>query len=115
MMWTRDDALIIFRALLSPAAEQHGFSAALYGSVMLNDEGNDLDILMIPQRENHDLKGLIATLRRHMREVSDPIPGDWNRDIVVATTNGGEHIDIQVTRLHQPPARPGDGEQCDPE
>jgi hypothetical protein len=102
-MWTREDALLLYRALLNPAAEEHGFSAALYGSVISNGEGNDLDVFMVPQREDPDIDGLVATLRRHMREVSDPIAGEWNRDIVIARTNAGDRIDIQVTHL-QPQA-----------
>lgn len=98
-MWTRDDALLIYRALLKSAAEQHGFSAALYGSVLLGAEGNDLDVFMIPQRENPDMAGLLNTLRRHMRTVTDPIAGDWNRDVIIATTIEGRRIDIQFTRL----------------
>jgi hypothetical protein len=45
-MWTRDDALLIYKALLRPAAEQYGFSVALYGSVLLDGEGNDLDVFI---------------------------------------------------------------------
>lgn len=98
-MWTRDDALLIYRALLYPAAERHGFSAALYGSVLLEGQGNDLDVFIVPQRENHDITGLLCTLRRHMRTVADPIAGDWNRDVVLATTNDDKRIDFQFTRL----------------
>lgn len=98
-MWTRDDALLIYRALLRPAAEQYGFSVALYGSVLLDGEGNDLDVFMVPQRENPDMAGLLNTLRRNMRGVTDPIAGDWNRDVIIATTQDGKKIDIQVTRL----------------
>jgi hypothetical protein len=66
----RDDALLIYRALLRPAAEQYGFSVALYGSVLLDGEGNDLDVFMVPQRENPDVAGLLNTLRRNMRAVT---------------------------------------------
>lgn len=98
-MWTRDDAILIYRALLHPAAEQYGFSAALYGSVILHGEGNDLDVFMIPQRENPDMAALLNRLRRNMRAVTDPVAGDWNRDVVLATTMDGNRIDIQFTRL----------------
>lgn len=98
-MWTRDDALLIYRALLKPAAERYGFSAALYGLVLVDVEGNDLDVFMIPQRENPDMAGFVNTLRRNMRAVTDPIAGDWNRDVIVATTIEGRRIDIQFTRL----------------
>jgi hypothetical protein len=97
-MWTRDDALLIYRALLRPAAEQYGFSVALYGSVLSDGDGNDLDVFMVPQRENPDMAGLLNTLRRNMRAVTDPM-GDWNRDVIIATTQDGKKIDIQVTRL----------------
>jgi|SRR6516165_7848359 hypothetical protein len=98
-MWTRDDAVLLYRALLHPVAEKHGFSAALYGSVLASGEGNDLDVFMIPQREDPDTTGLVNALRRHMQEVSDPRAGEWNRDVAVATTMDGKHIDIQFTRL----------------
>jgi len=98
-MWTRDDALLIYRALLRPAAEQYGFSVALYGSVILDGEGNDLDVFMVPQRENPDMAELLNTLRRNMRAVTDPIAGDWNRDVIIATTIEGRRIDIQFTRV----------------
>ena len=91
--------ILIYRALLCPVAQQHGFSAALYGSVLANNEGNDLNVFMVPQRENADVAGLLASLRRHMRAVTNPIAGDWNRDVVVATTQDGKRIDIQFTRL----------------
>jgi hypothetical protein len=67
--------------------------------VLLNGGGNDLDVFMVPQRENADVDGLLAILRRHMREVNDPVAGDWNRDVVTAITNDGRRIDIQFTRL----------------
>lgn len=98
-MWTREDAILAYRALLCPAAQQHGFSAALYGSTLLNDEGNDLDIFIVPQRQNADVAGFLGTLRRHMRTVTEPVAGDWNRDFVVATTQDGKLIDIQFTRV----------------
>lgn len=98
-MWTRDDAVLIYKALLRPAAEQYGFSVALYGSVLLDGEGNDLDVFMVPQRENPDMASLLDTLRRNMRDVTEPIAGDWNRDVIIATTHDGKRIDIQVTRL----------------
>ena len=98
-MWTREDALTFYQALLSPAAIDNGFSAALYGCVLLNGEGNDLDVFMVPQRQNADVAGLLVILRRHMREVIDPVAGDWNRDVVTAITNDGKRIDIQFTRL----------------
>ncbi len=34
-----------------------------------------------------------------MRAPTDPIAGDWNRDVIIATTQDGKKIDIQVTRL----------------
>jgi hypothetical protein len=98
-MWTRDDALLIYKALLRPAAEQCGFSVALYGSVLLDGEGNDLDVFMVPQRENPDMASLLDTLRRHLRDVTDPIAGDWNRYVIIATTQDGKKIDMQVTPL----------------
>jgi hypothetical protein len=58
VMWTRDDALLIYRALPKPGAEQDGFSVALYGSVLFDGDGNDLDVFMVPQREKPDLAGL---------------------------------------------------------
>jgi hypothetical protein len=97
-MWTRTDALILYRALLSPAAEQHGFSAALYGSVLMMDEANDLDLFMIPQRRDANVAAFLETLRRHMR-VGDPVPGEWNRDFVIAIMADGKKLDIQFTRL----------------
>jgi len=97
-MWTRDDALLIYKALLKPIAEHYGFSAALYGSVLMDAEGNDLDVFMIPQRVNTDMAGFLDRLRRNMRAVTDPIPGDWNRDVVQAMTMDGKRIDIQFTR-----------------
>lgn len=102
MMWTLEDALLIYKALLKPAAEEHGFSAAIYGSVLADGAGNDLDVFMVPQRTNHSAADLVNVLRRHMREVSDPIAGDWNRDVVVATTRDNARMDIQFTRLERP-------------
>jgi hypothetical protein len=98
IMWTRTDALILYKALLSPAAEEHGFSVALYGSVLLSDEANDLDLFMVPQRRDANVAGFLETLRRHMR-VGELVPGRWNRDFVPAITADGKQLDIQFTRL----------------
>src|ERR1700740_674063 len=98
-MWTRDDALLIYMCLLKPSSEQYGFSAALYGSLLVDVEGNDLDVFMIPQRANPDQAGFINALRRNTRTVTDPIAGDWTRDVIVAPTIEGRLIDIQFTRL----------------
>lgn len=98
-MWTRDEALEFYKALLSPMAQEYGFSAAIYGSVLLDDRGKDLDIFMVPQKADADMQGFVARLRRSMRSVNGPIAGDWNRDVVIATTVPGKQIDIQFTRL----------------
>jgi hypothetical protein len=97
-MWTGADALLLYKSLLSPAAEHHGFSAALYGSVLLCNEANDLDLFMVPQRQDANVAAFVETLRRHMR-VGEPVPGDWNRDFVIAFTMDGKKLDIQFTRL----------------
>jgi hypothetical protein len=97
-MWTLTDALILYKALLSPAAEEHGFSAALYGSVLLSDEADDLDLFMVPQRKDANVAAFLETLRRHMR-VGEPAPGAWNRDFVIAFAADGKKLDIQFTRL----------------
>jgi len=98
-MWTREDALLLYKALLSPVAEHHGFSAALYGSVLLGDEANDLDLFVVPQRQDANVAAFLETLRRHMRQVGEPLAGDWNRDVVTAFTTDGKRLDIQFTRL----------------
>jgi hypothetical protein len=48
---------------------QCGFSVAFYGSVLLDGESNDLDMFMVPQRENPDMASLLDTIRRHLRDV----------------------------------------------
>lgn len=72
--------------------------AALYGSVLLGNEANDLDLFMAPQRQDANVAAFVETLRRHMR-VGEPVPGDWNRDSVIAFTMDGKKLDIQFTRL----------------
>jgi hypothetical protein len=67
--------------------------------VRSNENGNDLDIFIVPQRGNADMAGFLAALRRNMRTVSEPVQGDWNRDVIIATTMDRKAIDIQFTRL----------------
>ena len=72
-----------------------GFKALTEGSSLI---AFDASPSMIPQRVNPDMAGFLNRLRRNMRAVTDPIPGDWNRDVVQATTMDGKRIDIQFTR-----------------
>lgn len=52
-MWTLEDALPLVRKIC-PIAQRHGFSVALYGSVLDKGESeNDLDIFFVEQ--DHDI------------------------------------------------------------
>ena len=98
-MWTRDEALELYREVLEPLADQYGFSAAPYGSVLRDGEGEDPDVFIVPQRADANMEGLIRALRECLRSVSAPIDGEWNRRLAPATTKAGQKIDVQFTRL----------------
>ncbi len=66
-MWTLGDALPLIRKI-SPIAQRHGFSIALYGSVLDRGESEkDLDLFFVEQEPDIcDVQGCldeIATLR----------------------------------------------------
>jgi hypothetical protein len=64
-MWTLDNALPLIRKI-SPIARRHGFSVALYGSVL--DQGEtekDLDLFFIEQEPDiSDVQGCLDEIAR---------------------------------------------------
>ena len=94
-MWSLNDALTLYRDILAPLAQEHGFSAALYGSVLRNGTGNDLDVFMVPQSADANADSLLEALSDYMKAVAGPEPGDWNRRVTVVTTHSRQRIDIQ--------------------
>ncbi len=53
---------------------------------------------IVPQCGN-DIAGFLATLRRNMRTVSEAVEGEWNRDVIIATTMNGKTIEHSVNAL----------------
>jgi hypothetical protein len=64
-MWTLDNALPLVRNI-SPVARRHGFSVALYGSVLDQGESKkDLDLFFIEQEPDiSDVQGCLDEIAR---------------------------------------------------
>jgi hypothetical protein len=100
-MWTLESALPLVRTI-SPIALRHGFSLALYGSVLDRGESEkDLDLFFIEQDPDIcDVQGCLEEIVRlpefhHYTQhecPSGPIAVIWLRDRV-------HYIDAQFRRL----------------
>jgi hypothetical protein len=84
---------------LQRIVEQHGFSVALYGSVLKSGAGDDLDVFLVPQRPDADVRSAVDAVRNGLQcDVTGPLLGDLNRLVCVVRLQPGP-IDIQITRL----------------
>ena len=89
--------------MLQGIADPFGFSVALYGGVLVNGEGRDLDIFLVPQKADADVAGCLEAIRTGLNcGVTGPFLGDWNRLMFQVRTRP-DVIDAQVTRLTTPP------------
>lgn len=62
-MWTLQTAIPLIQKL-APIATRHGFSVALYGSVLEIGESNkDLDVFFVEQEPTCDVQGCLAEIR----------------------------------------------------
>jgi len=57
-MWTLERGIEACSAL-QRIVEPFGFSVALYGGVLINGTGTDLDVYLVPQREDADVRGAV--------------------------------------------------------
>lgn len=101
-MWTLERGIETCRAL-QRIAEPFGFSVALYGGVLVNGNGNDLDVFLVPQRADADVAGCLEAIRTGLNcGVTGPFLGDWNR-LMCQIRMRPDSVDIQITRLTAPP------------
>ena len=101
-MWTLKRGVEACR-ILDRIVQPFGFSAALYGGVLVAGRGNDLDVFLVPQTENADVKGAVEAVREGFNSgVDGPYLGQWNRLSCIVRLRP-DHIDLQFTRLTAPP------------
>ena len=88
-MWTLSEALVLIRKI-SPIAQRHGFSVALYGSVLDKGESEkDLDLFFVEQDPD------ICDVHGCLGEISN-LPEVRNTGIAMQGTGGA----FSVIRLH---------------
>ena len=109
-VWTLDNAIPLIRKI-APIAERHGFSVALYGSVLDEGQnGSDLDLFFVEQDPDIcDVLGClqeIATLPE-IRNTGTPFRCTGGA-CAVMWLRDGNHIDAQF-RSYGPAY-----EQCEP-
>ena len=101
-MWTLERGLETCRELQG-IVEPFGFSVALYGGVLVNGNGNDLDVFLVPQRADADVAGCVDAIRAQLHcGVTGPFLGDWNR-LMSQIRMRPDAIDVQFTRLTAAP------------
>ena len=111
-MWTLERGLETCRAL-QRIVEPFGFSLALYGGVLVNGVGNDLDVFFVPQRADANVGGCIEAIRAGLNcGVTGPFLGDWNR-LMCQIRMRPDSIDVQFTRLTAPPDDVAVGAICE--
>jgi hypothetical protein len=97
-MWTLENAFPLIRKI-SPIARRHGFSVALYGSVLDRGESeNDLDLFFIEQEPDIcDAQGCIEEIAKlpEISHASELITGTGGHICVIWLSGSNEHIDAQ--------------------
>jgi hypothetical protein len=100
-MWTLDEALPLIRKI-SPITQRHGFSVALYGSVLDRGESEkDLDLFFVEQDpEICDVQGCLDEIAKlpEVAHCGEEIPGVGGA-ISVIWLQDGRHIDAQFRLL----------------
>lgn len=96
--FTLDEA----RTLIARAernAWHHGYVLALYGSVLRDGEGRDLDLIARPHRHPHDEDAFLADLAADLPGVitQDDTSVAFPRRYVVIQLGAGRYIDLKVT------------------
>lgn len=110
-MWTLEAGLEACRTL-QRIVEPHGFSVALYGSVLKSGAGDDLDVFLVPQRPDADVRGAMDAVPNSLQcGVTGPLLGDLNRLVCVVHLQSGP-IDIQITRLTARPLQVAEMAVC---
>lgn len=105
-MWTLERGLETCKAL-QRIVEPFGFSVALYGGVLVNGTGHDLDVFLVPQRADAGVAECVEAIRAGLNcGVTGPFLGDWNR-LTCQIRVRPDPIDAQITRLTGPPAECG--------
>ena len=111
-MWTLERGLETCRAL-QRIVEPLGFSVALYGGVLVNGTGHDLDVFLVPQRAGAGVAACVEAIRAGLNcGVTGPFLGDWNRLMCVIRVRP-DCIDAQFTRLTAPPGDVAVGAICE--
>jgi len=74
--------------------------------------GNDLDVFLVPQEENADVRGAVEAIRDELNcGVSGPYLGHWNRLSCIIRLLP-DAVDAQFIRLTTPPQEFGIGSIC---
>jgi hypothetical protein len=101
-MWTPDNALPLIRRI-SPIARRHGFSVALYGSVLNQGESKkDLDLFFIEQDPDiSDVRGCIDEIAKlpEIDHCGEAIACTGGNLCVIWLSHPKRHIDAQFRLL----------------
>jgi hypothetical protein len=101
-MWTLERGVDTCRTL-ERIVKPFGFSVALYGSVLINGTGDDLDVYLVPQKQDADVRSAVEGIRDGLHcGVDGPYGGDWNRLWCIVRLRP-DRIDAQFTRLSAMP------------
>jgi hypothetical protein len=96
-MWDIARAVTFFR-WFEPTCSSYGFRAAVFGSVMRDGVGNDLDIVIFPRRHiRQDLGGLLRVMAGVAVSVT-PGGADESADFSLYefSLNGGYRLHVSV-------------------
>lgn len=86
--------------VISPIAHRHGFLASLYGSVLIDGTGRDIDLLLVPWRTSYDIQGCIEEIRSALMAVHrspTPYHGLMNSVSVCLEAGDGAILDLQFS------------------
>jgi len=101
-MWTLDNALPLVQRI-SPIARRHGFSVALYGSVLDQGESKkDIDLFFIEQEPDiSDAQGCIDEIAElpEMEHIGGPHAGTGGPICAIWLSHPKRHIDAQFRLL----------------
>jgi hypothetical protein len=98
--WTLEQALQIVPSI-AHIAKKFGYSVAVCGSVLLNGEGEDLDLRFIPEEPLCDAQGCINEIQTltGFRGAGDLQAGRLGRSFTVIWLHTGQCIDAQFLAM----------------
>ena len=104
-MWTLSEAIPLIQKI-APIAKRHGFSVALYGSVLEKGSGDDLDLFFVTQDDDIcDVQGSVSEIGQ-LSGIRSCGEIHWGRGaFCIIHLQNGERIDAQFRDLLPQAAR----------